>query len=110
METIKEEGEEAWIQGRYMTVLRVNNYTKFLDHPYEIESLAFPLGMMKHGTIVYTTPRNLGGDGGLYVDEEYLPFCWDNKNLYFSIDKPTEEDLEELDVFELNSPTPNGIW
>ena len=31
--------------------------------------------MMKHGATVDMIPKNLGGDGGLYVDEEYLPFC-----------------------------------
>ena len=34
--------------------------------------------MMKHGETVDMTPKNLGGDEGLYVDEEYLPFWWDN--------------------------------
>ena len=35
---------------------------------------------MKHGTTVDMTPRNLSGDGGLYVDEEYIPFWWDSEN------------------------------
>ena len=35
---------------------------------------------------------------------------WDNKNLYYDIDKPTEEYLEELERFYLSSPTPNDIW
>ena len=56
------------------------------------------------------TISNMGGDGGLYVDEEYLPFWWDNENIYYNIEKPTEEDLEELEIFDLNSPTPNDYW
>ena len=47
--------------------------------------------MIKHGEKVDMTPRNLVGDGGLYVDEEYIPFWWDNKKLYYNIDKNTEE-------------------
>ena len=65
---------------------------------------------MKHGATVDMTHRNLGGDGGLYVNEEYLPFWWYNENIYYNIEKPTAEDIEELDRFELNSPTPNNIW
>ena len=55
-------------------------------------------------------PRNLGGDGGLYVDEEYIPFWWDDEKLYYNIEKPTEVDIKELESFEINSPTPNAIW
>ena len=66
--------------------------------------------MEKHGATVDMTPRNLGGDGGLYVDEEYLPFWWDNEKLYYNIEKPTEEELEELESFNINLPTPNNIW
>ena len=57
--------------------------------------------MTKHGARVDMTHRNLVGDGGLYVDEEYLPFWWDNEKLYYNIQKPTEENIEELESFEL---------
>ena len=57
--------------------------------------------MMKWGKTVDITHRNLVGDGGLYVDEEYLPIWWDNEKLYYIIHKPTEEDIEELESFEL---------
>ena len=57
--------------------------------------------MTKHGARVDMTHRNLVGDGGVYVDEEYLPFWWNNEKLYFNIHKPIEEDIEELEIFEL---------
>ena len=66
--------------------------------------------MMEYGETFDMTPRNLGVDGGLYSDEEYLSIWWDNKNIYYNIEKPTEEDLRELERFELNSPKPNDIW
>ena len=80
------------------------NYVTLLDDPDETKSLDVHFDMMKHGAIVDMTHRNLGGDGGLYVDEEYLPFWWENEKLYYNIEKPTEEDLEELDldIFEIN--------
>ena len=73
-----------------MPVLLVMNYSALLDDPDEIESLAVYFEMMKHGTTVDMTPRNLSVDRGLYIDEAYLPFWWDNENLYYNIEKPTE--------------------
>ena len=93
-----------------MPVLFVNNCATLLDDTYETEYLASPFEMMKYGETVDMTPRNLGGDRGLYVDEEYLPFWWDNGKLYYNIEKYNEEDIEELGRFELKSPTPNDIW
>ena len=55
--------------------------------------------MTKKGETVDITPRNLGGDGGLYVNEEYLLFWWDNENLFYNTEKSTEEYLEELERF-----------
>ena len=102
--------DKAWIQGRDLPVLLVMNYATLLDDPDETESLAVPFQTTKHGATVDMTTRNLGGDRGLQVDEEYLPFWWDNEKLYYIIEKPTEEDIEELESFELNLPTPNDIW
>ena len=65
--------------------------------------------MTKHGAIVDMKPRNMGDYGGLYVDKEYIPFLWDNKNIYNNTEKPTGEELEELYIFDINSLTPNDI-
>ena len=65
-----------------MIVLLVMNYSTLLDDPNETESLAVPFEMMKHGAKVDMKPRNLNGDRGLYVDEEYLLFWWDIEKLY----------------------------
>ena len=61
-----------------MYVLFVMNYANLLHDTDETEFLAVHFEMMKHGISVDMTPRNLGGDGGLYVYEEYLPFWWYN--------------------------------
>eukprot|EP00957_Ditylum_brightwellii_P053924 4085167-Ditylum_brightwellii.AAC.1 len=53
------------------------------------------------------TPRNLGGDRAMYVDEEYMPFDRDEDKLYLKIYKPNIGELGELEVFELNSPLPD---
>ena len=49
---------------------------------------------MKHGSTVDMRLRNQVGDGGFYVYEEYIPFLWENENIYYNIEKPTEENLE----------------
>ena len=61
--------KKAWIQGIYLPILFVMNCVTLLDDTDEIESLDLPFDTMKHGETVDMTPRNLGGDGGLYVDE-----------------------------------------
>ena len=76
---------KAWIQGRYLTVLFVLNYSTLLENKNETESLAGPFDTKKHGETIDMTPRNLGGDEGLYVDEENLPFWRDNEKLYYNI-------------------------
>ena len=70
------------------------NYSTLLDDPHETESLAVPFKMVKHGATVDMKTRNLGGDGSLYIDEEYVHFWWYNEKLYYNIEKPNEEDLK----------------
>ena len=101
--------EKSWIQVRDLPILLVMNYAILLDDTDETEPLYLPFEMTKHGATVDMTTKNLGGDGGLYVNAEYLPFWWDNEKLYYNIEKPTEEYLEDLERFELNSSTSNYI-
>eukprot|EP00957_Ditylum_brightwellii_P186495 14199201-Ditylum_brightwellii.AAC.1 len=53
------------------------------------------------------TPTLLGGSGEMYVDEEHIPFEWGGKTLYLRIEKPNDEDIEKLGIFELNSCIPD---
>ena len=101
---------KAWIQGRDLPVLLVMNYTTLFYDTYETKYLAVHIEIMKHESTVDMTPSNLGGDGGLYVDEEYLPFWWDNEKIYYNIEKTTEENLEEIESFDINSLKPNKNW
>eukprot|EP00957_Ditylum_brightwellii_P197875 15074367-Ditylum_brightwellii.AAC.1 len=43
----------------------------------------------------------------MFVDEEYIPFDWDEENLYLKICKSNDGELGELEVFELKSPLPD---
>ena len=56
------------VQGRDLPILRVMNYFTMLDYSNETESSDTPFDMMKHGETVDMITKNMGGDGGLYVE------------------------------------------
>ena len=74
---------KATIPGREMPVLLVINYAALIDDPNECESLIVPFEMMRHGIQCDLTPRNLGGEGCMLVDEECFNFGWDEEKLFF---------------------------
>eukprot|EP00957_Ditylum_brightwellii_P110511 8429247-Ditylum_brightwellii.AAC.1 len=66
--------------------------------------LIVPFEMMWHGIETDLMPVLFRGNGSMVLqDEEYL-FEWDEGKLFLWIQKPNEEDLEELEIIELNSP------
>jgi hypothetical protein len=44
---------------------------------------------------------------GIHVENEFFSFQWDKEKVYFNIAKPTENDLTNLEWFELMSPHPD---
>ena len=66
--------------------------------------------MIRHGVKCDLTPQKLGGEGGIIVEDEFIPMVFDDEKLFINIAKPDEIDLEELEFFELNSPAPPNIW
>jgi len=60
--------------------------------------------MMWHGIKTDLTPTTLGGMGRMLIDGESLKFEFDGEKLYWEISKLSEEDMESLEFFELNSP------
>eukprot|EP00957_Ditylum_brightwellii_P019332 1458836-Ditylum_brightwellii.AAC.1 len=59
--------------------------------------------MMRHGIKTDLTPVPFGGNGLVVLQDEEYPFEWDEGKLFLWIQKPNEEDLEELEMIELNS-------
>ena len=96
------------IQGREDPVLFVMNYVTMLDDDNERESLAVPFQSMKHGVTVDLTPTKYGGTGKMKVDGQEFPFDFDGEKLYYKIEKPTSEDLDLWECFELTSPLPDN--
>jgi hypothetical protein len=100
---------KAIIMGRDCPVLLLMNYTTMLNDDQEQESLCVPFQSMKHGILFDLTPTSFGGKGGMKVDDKFIPFKYDNEKLYLNISKPTSEDLDILEWFELSSPYPTMV-
>eukprot|EP00957_Ditylum_brightwellii_P175982 13400380-Ditylum_brightwellii.AAC.1 len=93
---------KAYIPGRKMPIIVLLYYATLNEDEKENESFIVSFEMMKHKIHVDLVPKKLGGEGKIYVDEECIPFEWDNEKLFWKISKPNEEDLESLETFELN--------
>ena len=101
---------KAFIPGRDLPIILIVHYAAMIDDPDENESLIVPFDMMRHGVKCDLTPQKLGGDGGMIIEDEYIPMNFDDEKLFINIVKPDDIDLEELEFFELNSPAPPDIW
>ena len=104
---------KATIKGRTDPVLLGINYATLIEDENENESLCQPFDVMKHGVKVDLVPKHLGGTGGMIiqgedVEESFLAFDWEEEeNLVFlDITKPTQEEIDTLEYFELTSPLP----
>ena len=85
------------------------NYATLIDDSDEFESLSVPFAMMQRGVSLDIKPPQFGGTAcGLRIADQFLPFNFDGEKLYYSISKPTDEDLHTLEAFELTSPLPSS--
>lgn len=94
------------MDGYETPVLLVLNYATLIEDPDESESLLVPFQLMRHGCEVDSVPPQHGGRAGIRVEGEFFPFQYDGDTLYYNIEKPTTDDLQLLEQFELNSSTP----
>jgi hypothetical protein len=92
------------IPGRMDPVIFEVHYATLVTDENEYESLLVPFEMMKHGVKVDMIPPKYGGTGSIMIDDELLPFLFDDEKLYWKISKPTQDDLDVLKWFELNQP------
>lgn len=87
--------------------LFVANNTTLLEDKTERESLAVPYDMMRHGIRVDIVSLKHGGRQGIWVENEYFALHYDEEKTYFTITKPTAEEMDQLEAFELTSPYPH---
>jgi hypothetical protein len=67
----------------YPLIFKVN-YATLVDNNEEYESLV-PFDRMKHGIKVDMVPPKYGGTGGITVEGEMLPYCFENEKVYWHI-------------------------
>ena len=101
---VETEGEEP--------ILLLMNQACYYDHDEQDESLCHPYQAMNHGVKFCLTPTDkLTPEGELgkqkmTVEDRDIPLTYDGRKMYLNIRKPSSEELERLDTFEVTSPTP----
>ena len=97
---------KAKVRGRNEPVIFHVNYATLVEDQNEMESLCVPFRMMSHGIQCDLTPTKYGGKGGIQISNDFFPFEFDDEKLYFRISKPSLDDLNIFEHFELTSLLP----
>jgi hypothetical protein len=95
---------KAYIRNLENPVIFILNYVSLLDDTTENESLLQPFACMRHGIQMDLTPSKYGGECGMRIEGEFFQFDYDDEKLYIKIERPTWEDMDYYDVYELTSP------
>ena len=53
--------------------------------------------------------ENFGGKQGLIIEDTFIPLNFYGEKLYLSISKPTLDEIDSLDAFELTSPVLSSL-
>ena len=97
------------IPGMDNPILFVINYATLIEDDNECESLCQPFNLMANGIKLDMTPEKYGGQQCLTMDDVVLPMKYDGEKLYFTISKPTDDEIKNLETFELTSPYSNDL-
>ena len=95
---------KAMIPGRDDPIIFKVNYATLIDDKQELELLVVLFEMMKHGIKVDMIPPKDGGTGAIHFEGVPLPYQFDDEKLFWTISKPTQDDLDTLTWVELNYP------
>ena len=98
------------VDGQDPFLIVLNQACYYADQEQD-ESLLLPFQAMQHGIEIDLTPfgrKQTNGDLGtqkMVIDSVEIPLRFDGRKMFLNIRKPSEIELEELEVFELTSPT-----
>jgi len=102
---------KATIEGREEPVLFVIHCAALVADGQETESLHVPFQSMRHGVKFDLTPKAHGGTSKMTIEDEHFPLRFDGEKLFFNIEKPTTQDLDKYDCYELTSEAETSkIW
>jgi len=102
---------KTYIEGRDEPVLFVMHYATLVVNKNEKESLHVPFQSMRHGVKFDLTPKIHGGKCNMTIEQEDFPIKFDREKKFFNIEKPTQEELDRYDCYELTSEAEmSKIW
>ena len=76
----------------------------------QTESLCLPYQAEQHGVTFSLTPKiredSMGhiGQQNIQIEDKKIPLEFDGRKMFIRIHRPTEDELEKLDHYELTSP------
>ena len=86
---------KAEIIGREEPIIVRMNYATYLDNTNKRQSLYQPFQLMAHGIKCDLTPSKYDGKAGMTIEEDFIPFNYDDEKLFLHISKPIEKVKEE---------------
>ena len=92
--------------------LMLFHQTCYINDDAQVESLCLPYQSMDHGVDIDTNPTsytNKEGDQGMQrilVEDKEIPLKFDGRKTYLEIRRPSQHELDMLEVFEMTSPMP----
>jgi len=102
---------KAYIEGRDEPVLFVMHYATLVVDENKKESLHAPFQSMRHGIKFDLTPKTHGRKCNMTIEQEDFPNKFDGEKIFFNIEKPTQEELDGYDCYELTSEAEiSKIW
>ena len=93
-------------------ILLLFHQTCYIDEKEQQESLCHPYQCMDHGVKFDLTPMEHQDDNGnngrqiMKIEDREIPLEYDGRKTYVKIRRPTEEELDTLEVLEMTSPDP----
>jgi len=87
------------------------HYVTLVVDENEKESLHVPFQSMRHGIKFDLTPTIHGGKCNMTIEQEDFPIKFDGEKIFFNIEKPTQEEVNRYDCYELTSEAEmSKIW
>ena len=98
------------IPGWDKPILFIINYATLIEDNGESEFLCQPFNLMANGIKIDMTPEKSEGKQCLIMDDAILLIKYDGEKLYFTISKPNNDEIKNLETYELTSPYQNDLY
>ena len=92
--------------------LMLFHQTCYIKDSKQTESLCLPYQAMEHGIdfdltpIGYTNKNDVQGTQCIHVEDKVIPLKFDGRKVFLEIRRPSELEMESLEIIEMTSPIP----